>query len=370
MFGTGDDYIQYSARNAQRIAALAPGSGWCAAQPDLDHIPVVYFHDNEKADALVRKGLGGAEPRFELFYLGTRANPTMAKFEALPTQRRWARDYKWLRPQYYKRSPFRTTLNMDGDAVPCGARLVEAFRAFAESKAAVAGLWHVGASYSGLNTGFMAWDKEKAAPLLAAWADGMRSAILANRTIRHDQPSLAAALNATRGVSVLRFSEENVCRVCRADNEFRLRVDVRVGRLLGRPPRLGPELQQGRHRRHRQGGRRHQGVEEVESAPGQLESAHRSSLPPVVASGVSPSSHRGHPHRSLPAAGWAHAKISLVFGRTDASAFLADRSAQDCCPEFDFTQIGRVPDNFGRPSRVAAAKMMVVSTQIRPHRAV
>ena len=219
MFGTGDDYIQYSARNAQRIAALAPGSGWCAAQPDLDRVPVVYFHDNEKADALVRKGLGGAAPRFELFYLGTRAEPTMAKFEALPGTKRWARDYKWLRPQYYKRSPFRTTLNMDGDAVPCGARLVEAFRAFAESKAAVAGLWHVGASYSGLNTGFMAWDKEKAAPLLAAWADGMRSAILANRTIRHDQPSLAAALNATakRGVSVLRFSEENVCRVCRRD---------------------------------------------------------------------------------------------------------------------------------------------------------
>ena len=73
------------------------------------------------------------------------------------------------------------------------------------------------------------------------------------------------------------------------------------------------------------------------------------------------------PHR----AGWAHAKISLVFGRTDASAFLADRCFTcHCCPEFDFTQIGRVPDNFGRPSRVAAAKMMVVSTQIRPHRAV
>ena len=28
MFGTGDDYIQYSARNAQRIAALAPGKNW------------------------------------------------------------------------------------------------------------------------------------------------------------------------------------------------------------------------------------------------------------------------------------------------------------------------------------------------------
>ena len=162
-------------------------------------------------------GVLTAEPRFELFYLGTRANPTMAKFEALPGTKRWARDYKWLRPQYYKRSPFRTTLNMDGDAVPCGARLVEAFRAFAESKAAVAGLWHVGASYSGLNTGFMAWDRDKAKSLLAAWADGMRSAILANHTIRHDQPSLAAALNTTRGVSVLRFSEENVCRVCRLE---------------------------------------------------------------------------------------------------------------------------------------------------------
>ena len=219
MFGTGDDYIQYSARNAQRIAALAPGKNWCAAQPDLDRVPVVYFHDNVNADALVRKGLGGAEPRFELFYLGTRAEPRMAKFEALPTQHRWARDYKWLRPQTFARSPFRTTLNMDGDAVPCGARLVEAFRAFAESKAAVAGLWHVGASYSGLNTGFMAWDKEKADPLLAAWADDMRRAILANRTIRHDQPSLAAALNATSGVKVLRFSEANVCRVCRADKE-------------------------------------------------------------------------------------------------------------------------------------------------------
>ena len=217
MFGTGDDYIQYSARNAQRIAALAPGKGWCAAQPDLDHIPVVYFHDNKKADTLVRKGLGGAAPRFELFYLGTRAKPRMAKFEALPGTKRWARDYKWLRPQYYKRSPFRTTLNMDGDAVPCGARLVEAFRAFTRSQAAVAGLWHVEAKYSGLNTGFMAWDRDKAKSLIAAWADGMRSAILANRTIRHDQPSLAAALNTTRGVSVLRFSEENVCRVCRRD---------------------------------------------------------------------------------------------------------------------------------------------------------
>ena len=46
MFGTGDDYIQYSARNAQRIASLAPGKNWCAAQPDLDRVPVVYFHDN------------------------------------------------------------------------------------------------------------------------------------------------------------------------------------------------------------------------------------------------------------------------------------------------------------------------------------
>ena len=64
----------------------------------------------------------------------------------------------------------------------------------------------------------MAWDRDKAKSLLAAWADGMRRAILANRTIRHDQPSLAAALNATRGVSVLRFSEANVCRIChRAD---------------------------------------------------------------------------------------------------------------------------------------------------------
>ena len=139
MFGTGDDYIQYSARNAQRIAALAVGSGWCAAQPDLDRVPVVYFHDNKKADALVRKGLGGAEPRFELFYLGTRAKPRMAKFEALPGTKRWARDYKWLRPQTFARSPFSITLGMDGDAVPCGARLVEAFRAFSKSKAAVAG---------------------------------------------------------------------------------------------------------------------------------------------------------------------------------------------------------------------------------------
>ena len=64
--------IIYNTRRAtpQRIAALAPGSGWCAAQPDLDRVPVVYFHDNVNADALVRKGLGGAEPRFELFYSG------------------------------------------------------------------------------------------------------------------------------------------------------------------------------------------------------------------------------------------------------------------------------------------------------------
>ena len=221
MFGTGDDYIQYSARNAQRIAALAPGKNWCAAQPDLDRVLVVYFHDNKKADTLVRKGLGGAAPRFELFYLGTRAKPRMAKFEALPGTKRWARDYKWLRPQYYKRSPFRTTLNMDGDAVPCGARLVEAFRAFTRSQAAVAGLWHVEAKYSGLNTGFMAWDRDKAKSLLAAWADGMRRAILANGTVNHDQQTFAAALGATRGVSVLRFSEANVCRVCRrADKTF------------------------------------------------------------------------------------------------------------------------------------------------------
>ena len=102
-------------------------------------------------------------------------------------------------------------------ASACGARLVEAFRAFSKSKAAVAGLWHVGASYSGLNTGFMAFDREKAAPLIAAWADGMRRAILANGTVNHDQQTFAAALGATRGVSVLRFSEENVCRVCRRD---------------------------------------------------------------------------------------------------------------------------------------------------------
>ena len=219
MFGTGDYYLRYSARNAQRIASLAPGKNWCAAQPDLDRVPVVYFHDNVNADALVRKGLGGAEPRFELFYLGTRAEPRMAKFEALPTQHRWARDYKWLRPQTFARSPFRTTLNMDGDAVPCGARLVEAFRAFTRSQAAVAGLWHVEAKYSGLNTGFMAWDRDKAKSLLAAWADGMRRAILANGTVNHDQQTFAAALGATRGVSVLRFSEANVCRVCRADKE-------------------------------------------------------------------------------------------------------------------------------------------------------
>ena len=128
------------------------------------------------------------------------------------------RDYKWLRPQYYKRSPFRISLNMDGDAVPCGARLVEAFRAFTRSQAAVAGLWHVEAKYSGLNTGFMAWDRDKAKSLLAAWADGMRRAILANGTVNHDQQTFAAALGATRGVSVLRFSEANVCRIChRAD---------------------------------------------------------------------------------------------------------------------------------------------------------
>ena len=196
MFGTGDYYLRYSARNAQRIASLAPGKNWCAAQPDLDRVPVVYFHDNVNADALVRRGLGGAEPRFELFYLGTRAEPRMAKFEALPTQHRWARDYKWLRPQTFARSPFRTTLNMDGDAVPCGARLVEAFRAFTRSQAAVAGLWHVEAKYSGLNTGFMAWDRDKAKSLLAAWADGMRRAILANGTVNHDQQTFAAALGA------------------------------------------------------------------------------------------------------------------------------------------------------------------------------
>ena len=43
---------------------------------------------------------------------------------------------------------------------------------------------------------------------------------------------------------------------------------------------------------------------------------------------------------------WAHrprepARISLVFGRTDASAFLADRLTQDSCPELDFKQTVR-----------------------------
>ena len=311
MFGTGDDYIQYSARNAQRIAALAPGKNWCAAQPDLDHIPVVYFHDNTEAEALVRKGLGGAEPRFELFYLGTRANPTMAKFEALPTQRRWARDYKWLRPQYYKRSPFSITLGMDGDAVPCGARLVEAFR-LCEVKAAVAA--------SGTSA-----RRTRASTLVHGVGQGelRRHRGVAAVCERHPgepdhqaRPAVAlrGAERDARRVRPALLGGERLPRLPQGC-EFRLRVDVRVGRLLGRPPRLGPELQQGRHRRHRQGGRRHQGVEEVESAPRLTLTVYI--LHPVVASLVSPSAHRGVFGAALPTATVGLMRASLVFGRTD-----------------------------------------------------
>lgn len=217
--GAGPDaYVQFTARNAQRIASLKPGKGWCAAQPELDSIPLVYFHNHLNAPELVRRGLNGEAPRFELFYLGDVDKPRMAGFEALPGTHRWARDYKWYRPQLFLRSPFRTTLNMDGDAVPCGARVVEAFRFFSNSKAAVAGLWHVSSSYEGPNAGFLVFDREKAAPLFRAWANEMRTAILAKnntRDLHHDQPALAAAINKT-SVPVARFSSTNVCRVCRS----------------------------------------------------------------------------------------------------------------------------------------------------------
>ena len=224
--------------------------------------------DNVNADALVRKvgsGRRGARSctSTTIFYLGTRAEPRMAKFEALPTQHRWARDYKWLRPQTFARSPFRTTLNMDGDAVPCGARLVEAFRAFTKSQAAVAGLWHVDKAYSGLNTGFMAWDRDKAAPPRGV---GRRHA-QRHPGERHRQPRPAGVRRGAgrdaRRVRPALLGGGTFATPSAAARDVRLRIDVPVGQLLGRPPRLGPEVQQGRHRQRRQGGRR----VEVETSP-------------------------------------------------------------------------------------------------------
>ena len=166
----------------------------------------------------MRKGLGGAAPRFELFYLGT---PPIQQW---PSSRRCrvpngGRGTTRLRPQYYKRSPFRTTLNMDGDAVPCGARLVEAFRAFAESKAAVAGLWHVGVVL-GPQHGVHGVGQRESGPAPRGLGGRCATRHLANRTIRHDQPRpLAGAERDERRVRPALLGGERLHRVCRADKE-------------------------------------------------------------------------------------------------------------------------------------------------------
>jgi len=210
LVGAGEDkYILKDMKYAQRLASLDMPEGWCANDPLLSRLPVIYFHDGNVSSDMVSHALEGAEPLFEMFHLGSADHPVMDNFEPLPGNKMFTNYYKWYRPQIFQLSPFKTTLSIDNDAVPCsGAKLAEAFKFFTAAKTAVAAAKHL----TGINMGVVIFDTEKARPWAAAWANQLKKCILKNGEVTNDQNSMNAVLKNKHPVSIAQFNDHNICR--------------------------------------------------------------------------------------------------------------------------------------------------------------
>merc|ERR1719262_755923 len=107
-------------KQAQHIANYKMPQGWCADDPQLSNVPLIYFHDRTNISSEeISKSLG-APPAFEAFYIGTAQQPLMDNFEPLPAEWSFKHPtyFKWFRPQLFQLSPFKTTLSLDDDAIP------------------------------------------------------------------------------------------------------------------------------------------------------------------------------------------------------------------------------------------------------------
>jgi len=212
--GAGSDaYVLKEMKIAQRTSRLQMTKGYCATDKEATSIPVIYFHDRPNINAaMIKEALGGEEPLFEMFFLGTSEQPVMEKWDKMPTgdeTKPW-HWFKWLRPQLFQLSTFDTTLSLDGDAVPCsGAKLSEAFKFHYDSGKDVTAPAHDGA----LNMGFVIFETEKARPWASAWAYQMRLCIQKNGGIEADQQAMKSALGRNHtGVTVSNFNDHNICR--------------------------------------------------------------------------------------------------------------------------------------------------------------
>ena len=146
---SSESFVRASALAAQHVALMRAPAGWCPLSRGLTRYPVVLATDvpDETARAAVRAALtplGGRSraARFEIQLLGSLARP----LGGIPAPYHGVGHggggsgvaaWKWWRPALYMHSPFRVTLSLDTDAIPCSTTSVaSAFAAFARLFAA------------------------------------------------------------------------------------------------------------------------------------------------------------------------------------------------------------------------------------------
>jgi len=208
MVGAGSDaYVLKALKSAQHVAGLQMSPGWCAQDLQLTNVPVIYYHDRNISDAMITEAIGGSKPLFESFYIGSAENPVMKGFEAFPEKMSSAY-FKWIRPQIFQLSPFKITLSVDDDAVPCsGAKFAEVFKFFEAQGKNIAAPKHQG----GLNMGVVIFNTEMARPWAAAWANQMKHCIVTKGGVTNDQCSMNAVVKKT-SYSIANFNDHNICR--------------------------------------------------------------------------------------------------------------------------------------------------------------
>ena len=149
---SSESFVRASALAAQHVALQRAPAGWCALDRALTRYPVVLATDVEGdvaraavKEALSPLGARGRHARFEIQMLGSLDHPLggiPAPFDGVrSTSSGNVAAWKWWRPALYMHSPFRLTLSLDTDALPCSASSIsDSFAAFARLAAERPGL--------------------------------------------------------------------------------------------------------------------------------------------------------------------------------------------------------------------------------------
>jgi len=121
MMAWGQSYSKLAATVASRTRRLPAHKGWCPLDPELDHIPVALFTDTPKQQLIPCMSQGvrlteiDVHEEFELdAWMGVEGNDHLNHM--LGT---WK--MRWYHAQSILQSPYKLSLYLDVDALPCSA---------------------------------------------------------------------------------------------------------------------------------------------------------------------------------------------------------------------------------------------------------